>query len=125
MKSYHVYILSNQIHGTLYIGVTNNIKRRLAEHKEGLGSTFVSKHKLFRLVYLEECSHINDARQRERTLKHWNRAWKIELLEKQNPFWHDLSEESPDVFSSSVAYESGKPHDGPSDQVRGKHVVTN
>lgn len=90
---YWVYILASRMNGTLYIGVTNDIARRVREHRSGKGSAFAKKHRVHRLVYLEPHEDIRLAIQREKTLKEWKRAWKIALIEKDNPDWRDLAEE--------------------------------
>ena len=87
---YHVYILASRKHGTLYIGVTNNIARRVWEHRQGRGSQFVKKYRVTRLVYLEPYQEIAHAIQREKTMKEWPRAWKVRLIERDNPEWDDL-----------------------------------
>ena len=89
--NYYVYIMASQRNGTLYIGVTNDIERRVAEHKQGLVEGFTEKYGVKQLVYLELFSNIEDAIRREKQLKKWNRAWKIDLIEKRNPDWIDLS----------------------------------
>jgi len=91
MKSYFVYILTNQSRGTLYVGVTNDLERRLAEHREGLNSGFTKKYGLDVLVYFEETSDIEAAILREKQLKNWRRQWKINLIETTNSEWKDLS----------------------------------
>lgn len=91
MKQYFVYILASQRNGTLYIGVTNNIERRIYEHKQGLLPGFTKQYKVHRLVYVETSNSIQDALRREKQLKLWSRAWKIALIEKSNPTWEDLS----------------------------------
>ncbi|NIJ40444.1 putative endonuclease [Parvibaculum indicum] len=88
--SYFVYILASRKHGTLYIGVTNDLARRVWEHREGKGSHFTAKHKVHRLVYVEPFEAIERAIQREKTMKEWPRAWKIRQIEKDNPEWDDL-----------------------------------
>lgn len=88
---YYVYILSNLKHGTLYIGVTNDLKRRVFEHKSKLVKGFTSKYGLDRLIYCEKFQQINNAIKREKQLKNWNRQWKIDLIEKENQEWNDLS----------------------------------
>jgi len=85
-----VYIMSNRPNGTLYIGVTNELVRRVWEHREGLGSHFVRRYGLTRLVYFEHHEDIRTAIQRETSLKRWPRAWKIRLFAGQNPAWQDL-----------------------------------
>lgn len=89
--NYHVYILASKKNGTLYIGVTNNLERRVFEHKSGIGSKFTSRYSINKLVYFETFQNINDAILREKSLKKWNRAWKIELIIKNNPLWNDLA----------------------------------
>lgn len=91
MKEYFVYILSNKPNGTLYIGVTNDLQRRVFTHKIGLGSDFTSRYQLKNLVYYESCYDVASAINREKQLKVWQRAWKIELIESVNPGWKDLS----------------------------------
>jgi putative endonuclease len=87
---FYVYTMTNRIYGTLYIGVTNDIARRVWEHKEGVVAGFTKRYGLKMLVYFEEFDSISDAIRREKRLKQWNRAWKIALIEKQNPNWEDL-----------------------------------
>ena len=89
-RTYIVYILASGHYGTLYIGVTNNIFRRMHEHREGKGRVFTKKHNVTKLVYMEAFGYIADAIQREKTLKHWPRDWKINLIERENPHWIDL-----------------------------------
>lgn len=92
-KTYFIYILTNMRNGTLYIGVTNNLARRMYEHKMHLIKGFSDRYNLDRLVYFEETNDILSAISREKQLKKWNRAWKIELIEKANPNWNDLYQE--------------------------------
>jgi len=89
--SFYVYIMTNRYHGTLYIGVTNDIRRRVWEHKQGLLEGFTKTYGLKILVYYEVFPRISDAIHREKRLKHWNRAWKIDLVERMNPGWEDLN----------------------------------
>jgi putative endonuclease len=89
-KSYYVYILASERNGTLYIGVTNDLIRRVYEHKNNIVRGFTKKYGVHRLVYYEQVSNIKSALQREKRLKKWNRKWKIELIEKNNPEWNDL-----------------------------------
>lgn len=91
MTNYFVYILASKRNGTLYIGVTNNIERRIWEHKEGLVKGFTKQYGVHRLVYVEVTNSIDDAIKREKQLKLWSRVWKIALIEKENPRWEDLS----------------------------------
>src|SRR2546428_8423065 len=90
---YFVYILASQRNGTLYVGVTNNLIRRMTEHKGKLVPGFTRRYGVDKLVYFEEYASILEARARERALKRWQRAWKIELIEKMNPEWRDLTNE--------------------------------
>ena len=90
MKTYYVYILANKRNGTLYIGVTNNLVRRIVEHTFGTNEGFTKKYKVRKLVYYEEFFDIRDAIKREKQLKKWNRAWKIRLIESNNSTWEDL-----------------------------------
>jgi putative endonuclease len=88
--AFYVYIMTNRPNGTLYVGVTNNIGRRAWEHREGPQDGFTRKYSLKRLVHMEEFASISDAIYREKRLKHWNRAWKVALIEANNPGWEDL-----------------------------------
>ena len=90
MKSNYVYILASKKNGTLYIGVTNNLKRRMFEHKEGLRKGFTKKYNVHMLVYYEEINNIRSAILREKRMKKWKRNWKLKLVEKNNPDWKDL-----------------------------------
>ena len=85
-----VYIMSNRKDGVLYIGVTADLSRRIIQHREGKGSAFCRRYGLTRLVYAEEHDSIEDAIAREKAMKAWKRAWKIELIEGVNPAWDDL-----------------------------------
>ncbi len=89
---YYIYILSNKKNGTLYIGVTNDLERRVFEHKNKLIKGFTKKYGLNKLVYFESHQFIDDAIKREKQLKNWNRQWKIALIEENNPNWNDLSQ---------------------------------
>ena len=91
VAQYFVYILASRRHGTLYIGVTNNLRTRLEQHRIGLGSEFVKKYGVHRLVYVEPYENAEDAIRREKQLKKWNRDWKIRLIEEDNLEWRDLS----------------------------------
>jgi putative endonuclease len=88
----YVYIVANAPHGTLYVGVTNSLSRRVYEHRERVGSDFCRKYGLDRLVYYEVFESIQNAIHREKRLKKWNRRWKIDLIEARNPTWADLYE---------------------------------
>jgi putative endonuclease len=90
MNSYCVYILASKRNGTLYTGLTNDLKRRVYEHKNDLIEGFTKKYKVHHLVYFEQTSDIASAIVREKRIKAWKRKWKIELIEKMNPEWKDL-----------------------------------
>ena len=90
-----VYIMTNRPNGTLYLGVTSDIARRAWEHREGLVEGFTKRYGLTRLVYAERHDEIAAAIQRERTMKHWSRAWKVDLIVAHNPDWDDLYETLP------------------------------
>ena len=89
-KSYWVYILASSIGGTLYIGVTNDLVRRVYEHRTRKVPGFTTRYAVHRLVYFEQFSDIENAILREKRLKKWNRSWKIRLIEERNPNWDDL-----------------------------------
>ena len=89
---YYVYILASRRHGTLYIGITNSLQKRLAEHRDGDGSSFVKAYGVYRLVYVEAYERPDEAIAREKQLKRWKRDWKIELIERENLEWRDLSD---------------------------------
>jgi len=82
--------MASQRHGTLYIGVTNNLIRRVYEHREKITPGFTAKYNVNRLVWFDQTDSIESAIQNEKRLKHWQRAWKIEMIEKANPEWEDL-----------------------------------
>jgi len=89
-RHYYFYILASRIGGTLYIGVTNDLVRRVYEHREKLAEGFTKKYEVARLVYFERHGDIEVAIRREKRLKKWNRAWKVRLIEENNPNWSDL-----------------------------------
>ena len=91
MKRYYVYILSSKT-GTLYIGVTNDLQRRIFEHKHGLIEGFTKRYKVTRLVYYEETPEVNEAITREKEIKKWRRSRKIDLIKSMNSQWKDLSD---------------------------------
>ena len=93
--AFFVYILASKKNGTLYIdiGVTNNLSRRLTEHKARLVPGFTRRYQIDRLVYFEVFDSVLEARAREHALKRWRRAWKISLIESLNPDWRDLWDE--------------------------------
>ncbi|KQS03907.1 excinuclease ABC subunit C [Sphingomonas sp. Leaf357] len=90
MARAYVYIIANRRNGALYIGVTNGIARRMAEHRARKGSAFCIKYGIDKLIYVEASETIADAIAREKALKGWNRAWKIALIQRGNPDWRDL-----------------------------------
>ena len=87
---YYVYILASQPHGTLYIGVTNDLIRRVYEHRTDAAPGFTQRHAVHTLVHFETTENIEAAIHREKRLKKWTRQWKIDLIESQNPHWNDL-----------------------------------
>ena len=89
-KSFCVYILSSKKNGTLYVGVTSDLIKRIWEHKESLVDGFTKKYNVKKLVYYEQHQNAQSAIQREKQLKEWKRKWKLELIEKLNPKWSDL-----------------------------------
>ena len=90
MRGGWVYILTNKPNGILYVGVTNDLGRRVWEHREGIIDGFTKRYGLKRLVYAEHHEDITVAIQRESNLKHWSRAWKVNLIIAENPNWDDL-----------------------------------
>ena len=93
-RYYWVYILASMIGGTFYVGVTNNLVRRVYEHRNDLVAGFSKDYKVHKLVYFEPHTDIEAAIRREKRLKRWNRAWKVRLIEEQNPNWDDLYSEN-------------------------------
>ncbi len=88
--AYYVYLMASKRNGTLYVGVTNDLVRRVYEHREGQADGFTKKYAVKILVHFEVFEEVREAIQRERNLKHWRRAWKIDLIERGNPQWNDL-----------------------------------
>jgi putative endonuclease len=86
-----IYIMTNRPNGTLYLGVTSDLVRRVSEHKAGVGSAFTQRYGLYRLVYCEAHADMPTAIQRETSLKRWPRAWKVRLIHAGNPDWEDLA----------------------------------
>ena len=93
IHQYFVYIITNKKDGVLYIGVTNDIERRIFEHKNKLVKGFTSKHNLDKLIYFEKFQYLDDAIKREKNMKKWKREWKIKLIIENNPNWEDLSKD--------------------------------
>ncbi|QEL21431.1 GIY-YIG nuclease family protein [Bosea sp. F3-2] len=87
-----LYIMASGWNGTLYVGVTNSLSRRIAEHRKGRGSDFVRRYGVIHLVYAERFERADEAIAQETRVKAWKRAWKIALIEKSNPSWADLSD---------------------------------
>lgn len=92
-EHFYVYIVASQRNGTLYIGVTSNLIKRIYEHKEGVIDGFTKKYKVNALVYYEQHENAEAAITREKQMKEWKRQWKLELIEKNNPEWDDLYNE--------------------------------
>jgi putative endonuclease len=92
MRRGWVYIMTNKPNGTIYLGVTANLLQRVCQHREGIIDGFTKRYGLKLLVYAEQHDDIRSAIQRERTMKHWPRAWKINLIIGQNPNWQDLAD---------------------------------
>ena len=90
MRGGWVYIVTNKPQGVVYIGVTADLAARIAQHRAGTGSSFCRKYNLTRLVFAEEHASIEEAIAREKAMKEWHRAWKVELIERANPDWKDL-----------------------------------
>jgi putative endonuclease len=90
MKSYYLYILASDRNGTMYIGVTSDLIKRIQQHKTKITDGFSKKYDVRKLVHYEQTESIHSAIAREKALKKWNRAWKINLIEKNNPNWDDI-----------------------------------
>ena len=90
MKQYYIYILASSRNGTLYIGVTSDLPKRVYEHKQDLIDGFTKKYNVHALVYYEAHENIEEAITREKQIKKWERAWKMRLIEEMNPLWDDL-----------------------------------
>jgi putative endonuclease len=93
MRLYYVYILASRPGGALYVGVTNDLLRRVAEHKQGLVKGHTKRYKIYKLVYFEQYADVRDAIQREKNMKHWPRVYKTRLIAQSNPTWRDLFNE--------------------------------
>jgi len=92
-KTYYVYIMANKRNGTLYIGMTNDLIRRVYEHRNNLVECFTKRYRVHSLVYYEQTGDVDAALNREKRLKDWHRKWKLKLIESLNPEWKDLWEE--------------------------------
>lgn len=93
MSSYYIYILASKRNGTLYVGSTSDLIRRIYEHKNNFVEGFTKKYGVHNLVYFEECDDRDAAFLREKRIKEWKRRWKLEMIEKVNPEWKDLYEQ--------------------------------
>mgnify|MGYP002779318398 CR=1 FL=1 len=91
-KTYHVYILASARNGTLYVGVTSDLAARIWQHRSGATPGFASRYGVYRLVHVEAFLDVNEAILREKRIKKWRRAWKLGLIERNNPQWQDLYE---------------------------------
>jgi putative endonuclease len=100
LKTYFVYVLTNKPRGVLYIGVTNDLERRVYQHREGTGSAFCRKYNLDRLVYAAEFGDVNEAIAAEKRLKKWRRAWKEQMIEEMNPQWQELMPTPPEFHAA-------------------------
>ncbi|PWB38285.1 MAG: hypothetical protein C3F02_04750 [Parcubacteria group bacterium] len=89
-QQYYVYILASRRNGTIYIGSTDDLEKRVYEHKDKLVKGFTERYNVDKLVYFEIYEHRDSSRWREKQIKKWNRGWKIKLIEKDNPYWKDL-----------------------------------
>jgi putative endonuclease len=105
VKGGTVYILASGRNGTLYVGVTSDLPGRMYEHQEGLLPGFTRRYGVKLLVWYENHSRIEDAIQREKTIKHWVRKWKLELIERSNPEWRDLYSDMLTEFGFAAASE--------------------
>lgn len=101
MRDYYVYITTNRSM-TLYIGVTNDIERRMNEHKGGVVEGFTSKYNIFTLIYLERCSDVSEAIAREKQIKKWRRSKKLQLIQSLNPRWEDLQRDFSTTLEMTV-----------------------
>ena len=97
MNQYFVYVLTNKTNKVLYVGVTNNLEKRMYEHKNKMVDGFSKKYNLTKLVYFEETSDALSAIEREKQLKNWHREWKMNLINRFNPDWRDLSVEGEET----------------------------
>jgi len=103
MREYYVYILASKPRGTLYIGVTNDLVRRVYEHKNEIIEGFTKRYGVHLLVYYEQGKNVASVIWREKRLKKWNREWKLQLIERENPEWRDLYPDLVDSVDSPPA----------------------
>ncbi|MGB3721425.1 MAG: GIY-YIG nuclease family protein [Pacificimonas sp.] len=108
MKDSYVYILASQRNGSLYVGVTSDLEGRVSEHRQDLIPGFTKTHQVHRLVRYEHFGDITDAIAREKQLKKWRRAWKRDLIERDNPNWEDLAVTL--LGMPELGRDSGSPH---------------
>jgi len=104
--NYFVYLLTNRPRGTLYCGITNDLIRRTAEHHAGLGSRFTRRYGCKTLVWFEHYADVKQAILREKRIKKWRRAWKIEMIEDGNPQWLDLAGEGPRLRGGDNSWDA-------------------
>ncbi len=105
MNEYHVYILASRQNGTLYVGITNDIIKRVFQHKNDHVEGFTARYRIHRLVWYESCLDVREAIAREKQLKKWTRKWKLALIEKSNPQWRDLYGEVTGSLDSASSAE--------------------
>ena len=105
MNEYYVYILASKRNGTLYIGITNDLIKRVHQHKNDEVEGFTEKYNIHRLVWYESCADVREAIMREKQLKDWHRQWKIELIQQTNPTWEDLYDDLIGVVDSGSSPE--------------------
>ncbi len=105
MNEYYVYILASERNGTMYVGITNDIIKRVFQHRNDEVEGFTAKYKIHRLVWYETCPDVREAIAREKLLKKWNRKWKLALIEKSNPQWRDLYDEVTGSLDSASSAE--------------------
>ena len=117
MRTYWVYVLASRAYGTLYIGVTNDLLGRVQYHRDRCGSKFTGRYRVDKLVHYEPIGDIETAIQREKSLKRYRRQWKINLIERSNPYWSDLFPSLLALPENHVLRASGEmgPRDKPED----------
>ncbi|PZP54881.1 MAG: GIY-YIG nuclease [Micavibrio aeruginosavorus] len=103
MSNHYVYILANKKNGTIYVGVTTDLPKRISQHKSKLIEGFTKKYNIDQLVYYEHYEDYELAAKREANIKKWKRAWKLELIEKENSGWNDLYESLFDIWIPALA----------------------
>ncbi len=103
--TFYVYIITNTKRKPLYIGVTNNLEKRISEHISGINSSFSKKYNLKKLVYFENYSRIEEAIKREKQLKNWHREWKLNLIRSENPHFKDLFKKHTESYQAWREFE--------------------